>query len=57
MTNLERALVRLEAAAKVFGDLIDNGIDPDWDVCQELEAAAIAYRRAVLADEQQAEGK
>lgn len=47
MSKVEEARARLERAALAIGDLFAAEIDPGWDECQELEAAALAYRNAV----------
>ena len=48
MTSETKALARLAKAARTVADVLDAGDrDPTWAESQELEAAAIAYGRAV----------
>jgi len=51
MSELDAAIIRLCRAAMVIGDLFAAQIDAGWDECQELEAAALAYRNAVRSSE------
>jgi hypothetical protein len=48
---LDQARLRLQNAALRIGDLFAAQIDPGWDECQELEAAALEYRNAYRASE------
>jgi hypothetical protein len=48
---IEAAQVRLQNAALRIGDLFAAEIDPGWDECQEIEAAALEYRNVVRAAE------
>jgi hypothetical protein len=49
--EINKARIRLENAALRIGDLFAAEIDPGWDECQELEAAALEYRNAYRASE------
>jgi len=51
MSAVVNARKRLERAALAIGDLFAADIDPGWDECQELEAAALEYRNAYRARE------
>lgn len=52
MTATEQALERLKRASIVVADILDAGErDPTWHESQELEEAAIAYGRAVRAEQ------
>jgi hypothetical protein len=48
VTTATNALARLARTARKVADVLDAGDrDPTWAESQELEAAAIAYGRAV----------
>ncbi len=44
---IESAQTRLDKAAIVIGSCLLDAVDPDWDSQVELEAACIAYVKAL----------
>ncbi len=47
------AMERLDKAAIAIGSMIVDNVDPGWDEQQELEAACVAYVKALRGGEVQ----